>query len=91
MPNNNAIFWRNLCKILRLCQDIVLSIVSRLIYHLVIWLSFVWSFGNVLFFYPLNQGFYKNAKMHLCTESNIGFGYVSRFFDSHHTAQNAPC
>ncbi len=28
--------------------DIVLSIVSRLIYHLVIWLSFVWSFGNVL-------------------------------------------
>lgn len=25
MPNNNAIFWRNLCKILRLCQDIVLS------------------------------------------------------------------
>ncbi len=48
MPNNNAIFWRNLCKILRLCQDIVLSIVSRLIYHLVIWLSFVWSFGNVL-------------------------------------------
>ena len=34
MPNNNAIFWRNLCKIFRLCQDIVLSIVSRLIYHL---------------------------------------------------------
>lgn len=48
MPNNNAIFWRNLCKILRLCQDIVLSIVARLIYHLVIWLSSVWSFGNVL-------------------------------------------
>ena len=48
MPNNNAIFWRNLCKILRLCQDIVLSIVARLIHHLVIWLSFVWSFGNVL-------------------------------------------
>ena len=47
MPNNNDMFWRNLCKILRLCQDIVLSIVSRLI-HLVIWLSFVWSFGNVL-------------------------------------------
>ncbi len=47
MPNNNAIFWRNLCKILRLCQDIVLSIVARLIYHLVIWLSFVWSFGRV--------------------------------------------
>ena len=49
MPNNNAIFWRNLYKILRLCQDIVLSIVARLIYHLVIWLSFVWSFGRVLF------------------------------------------
>ena len=49
MPNNNAIFWRNLCKILRLCQDIVLSIVSRLIYHLVIWLPFGWLFGRVLF------------------------------------------
>ena len=52
MPNNNAIFWRNLCKILRLCQDIVLSIVSRLIYHLVhlaefcsvIWDKFIRSF-----------------------------------------------
>jgi len=48
MSNNNIIFWRNLCKILRLCQDIVLSIASRLIYHLVVWLSFVWSFGYVL-------------------------------------------
>ena len=28
MPNNNAIFWRNLCKILRLCQNIVLSIMA---------------------------------------------------------------
>ena len=48
MPNNNVMFWRNLCEILRLCQDIVLSIVARLIYHLVIWLSFVLSFGNIL-------------------------------------------
>ena len=43
------ILWRNLCKILRLCQDIVLSIVSRLIDHLVIWLNFTWSFGFLLF------------------------------------------
>jgi hypothetical protein len=27
MPNNNNIFWRNLCKILRLCQNISPSIV----------------------------------------------------------------
>ena len=58
MPNNNAIFWRNLCKILRLCQDIVLSIVSRLIYHLVIWLNYTWlfgflSFGHLAMFYSV--------------------------------------
>jgi len=46
--NMADIFWRNLCKILRLCQGIVLSIVSRLIYRLVIWLNFVWSFGLIL-------------------------------------------
>ena len=78
MPNNNAIFWRNLCKILRLCQDIVLSIFEYLI------LEFVSKFFIRLFLVITEEGiFYKLLPFgkHLMKPCDETLYYI--FFQSH--------